>query len=393
MAMKKPRQASMGPRLVPLCTKGSATYRWYIRYQDPARGKRDISTGCPVEDRAGAERALAEFILEQQAAAIAAENSKPDAASRRTEIMTCGQVLSIYMEQHAGTTAAPQRIGWAIQSMAPFWADVRVSDIKGELCRQYLASRKKRQRIPDTDPPRYRTVPVSAATVRRELATLAAALGYCHREGYLLSVPAVWLPPASTPRETYLSRREVARLIRAARKDRRSARHLSLFILVAFYTGRRKEAILSLQWAPNLQGGWVDLDKGVIDFRPVGRAETAKKRGRLEVPDRLLRFLHYTRRRTKTHVFEYGPHNRHVKDLKRSFASAAKAAGLDPDVVTPHTLRHTCISYLAQSGVSLFDACGWVDVTMETAKRVYAHHDGRHDRVRDLLGKGGRGRK
>lgn len=247
--------------------------------------------------------------------------------------------------------------------------------------------------IPESHPARYRSVAVSPATVRRELSTLAAALAYCQREGHLLEAPTVWRPPASAPREAYLSRQEVARLIRAARKDARSGRHLALFILLAYYTGRRKEAILTLQWAPNSDGGHVDLEKGVIDFRPTGRVETAKRRGRLEIPDRLLRFLRHARRRTRTHLSEYGPHNRPIRDVKRSFASAARAAGLAPEIVTPHTLRHTCISHLAQAGVPLFDACQWVDVTMETAERVYAHSDGRHDRVRNALGQGGRMRR
>lgn len=381
----------MGPRLVPICTTGSTAHRWYIRFQDPVKGKRDISTGCTIGDRAGAELALAKFIF--QHAATTVENEMAAVRAKRSDAVTCGQVLTIYAEQHATTTADPQRIGWAIQALLPFWADILVSEVRGETCRRYLETRKKRERIPESHPARYRSVAVSPATVRRELSTLAAALAYCQREGHLLEAPTVWRPPASAPREAYLSRQEVARLIRAARKDARSGRHLALFILLAYYTGRRKEAILTLQWAPNSEGGHVDLEKGVIDFRPTGRVETAKRRGRLEIPDRLLRFLRHARRRTRTHLFEYGPHNRPIRDVKRSFASAARAAGLAPEIVTPHILRHTCISHLAQAGVPLFDACQWVDVTMETAERVYAHNDGRHDRVRNALGQGGRMRR
>ncbi|MGQ3049871.1 tyrosine-type recombinase/integrase [Niveispirillum sp.] len=197
----------------------------------------------------------------------------------------------------------------------------------------------------------------------------------------------------SPPREVYLTRSEVARLIRAARRDARVRRHLPLFILLGFYTGRRKEAILGLQWQPNPDGGYVDLETGYIDFRPQGRAETAKRRGRLRAPERLLRFLRYARRRTNTHVLEYGPLREPVRDVKRSFASAAANAGLDPARVTPHVLRHTCVSHLAQSGLPLWEACAWVDVTVETGEKVYAHHDGRNDRVRDLLDKGGRARQ
>ena len=57
---------------------------------------------------------------------------------------------------------------------------------------------------------------------------------------------------------------------------------------------------------------------------------------------------------------------------------AVKAAGLDPDVVTPHVLRHTAITHLVQSGIDL-----------PTVKRIsghktlsmverYAHANGEH---------------
>lgn len=384
----RPAAAGSTPKLVPVCSTGSTNWRWSIRWKEGGR-KREVATGCLLEDRADAEAVLAAFLTKRAEEAAAAPPGGPQPA----HMMTCGQVLTIYSREHAPSAADPERIGYAVQALAPYWAELPVSDVKGEACRRYLASRTKRRRIPGSAPPTYEDVPVSPATVRRELATLAAALAHCHREGYLQSAPSVWLPPMSAPREVYLSRSEVARLIRAARRDPRAKRHLPLFILIGFYCGRRKESVLSLQWQPNRTGGWVDLDNGVIDFRPQGRAETSKRRGRLRVPSRLLRFLRYARRRTDRYVLEYGPERKPVLDVKRSFASAARNAGMDPARVTPHVLRHTCLTHLAQSGLPLWEACAWVDVTVETGEKVYAHHDDRHDRARDLLDRGGRGRR
>lgn len=392
MATKKPKQpqaastVASSPHLVPILSPGSVTWRWSIRWREDGR-KREKATGLPVEDRAGAERILAEFLLEWSAR----QNAAPGSAMRPDK-MTCGQVLTIYAQEHVPTTAAPERIGWAMKALSFYWSNVLVSDVRGETCRRYAASRVTTRRIPGTA--EHQTVPIAAATIRRELGVLAAALGYCAKEGHITAAaPKVWLPEAPPPRETHLSRSEVAALIRAARQDRRTRWHLPLFVLVGYYTGRRKDAILSLQWSPNAEGGFVDLKSGFIDFRPAGRAETAKRRGKLQVPERLLRFLRYARQRTERYVFEYGvPSNRRrVQDVKRGFATAAAAAGLDPKLVTPHVLRHTCLSYLANSGVPMFQAAAWVDVTMDTAERVYIHHDGRHDDVRDLLDRGGRG--
>lgn len=71
----------------------------------------------------------------------------------------------------------------------------------------------------------------------------------------------------------------------AARKDKRSRLHLPLFILLALYTGARKEAILSLRWPQ------VDLQRNLIDFNPPGRERTSKGRPIIPIPRRLMTFL------------------------------------------------------------------------------------------------------
>ncbi len=43
----------------------------------------------------------------------------------------------------------------------------------------------------------------------------------------------------------------------------------------------------------------------------------------------------------------------HRTQMRRPFRRAAIRAGLDPDVVTPHVMRHTAITRLVQAGVDL----------------------------------------
>ena len=66
---------------------------------------------------------------------------------------------------------------------------------------------------------------------------------------------------------------------------------MPLFILLGLYTGRRKEAILSLRWPQ------VDLEAALIDFEIAGRKRTNKKRGKVPIPARLLPHLIRARRR------------------------------------------------------------------------------------------------
>jgi len=94
---------------------------------------------------------------------------------------------------------------------------------------------------------------------------------------------AVWLPDRPEPRDVWLTRSEFARLLWAALKAPKARGHLPLFLLLAIYTGRRKEAILSLRWAN------VDLVNGTIDFRRSGQSETNKKRGTVSVSRQVAR--------------------------------------------------------------------------------------------------------
>ena len=62
-----------------------------------------------------------------------------------------------------------------------------------------------------------------------------------------------------------------------------------------------------------------------------------------------------------------------VRKINKAFRSAREAAGLGPDVV-PHTLRHTCATWLAQSGVPVWEAAGFMGMTAEMFERGYGHH-------------------
>ena len=42
--------------------------------------------------------------------------------------------------------------------------------------------------------------------------------------------------------------------------------------------------------------------------------------------------------------------------------------------VTPHILRHTCATWLMQSGVDLWDAEGFLGMTVKQLEETYGHH-------------------
>jgi integrase len=56
----------------------------------------------------------------------------------------------------------------------------------------------------------------------------------------------------------------------------------------------------------------------------------------------------------------------------RAWATARARAGLDD--VTPHTLKHTAVTWAMQKGVDKWQAAGFFGTTYETLERNYAHH-------------------
>jgi integrase len=201
-------------------------------------------------------------------------------------------------------------------------------------------------------------------TVRRELGSLRAAINHAFSEGRLTRTVAVALPERPPSRDM-LTRQEAAQLIRATRTPQARS-YMPLFILLGIYTGRRKEAILSLRWPQ------VDLNSKLINFDNPGREVTNKKRGKVRIPDRLLPHLIRARRRGSDLGYVIHDHGKRVGDIKKGFGAACKRACLED--VSPHTLRHTAATWLMKAGVPIWEASGFLSMREETLIRVYAHH-------------------
>lgn len=322
-------------------------------------GRHDISTG--TRDRRAAEIALANY--------IATRDRRAGGPAAPHEI-TVSEVLARYGDEHAPHAADPARIGYAIEALDRQLGGLPVDAISGAVCRRYAADRvTPARRDPETkEVLEWR--PVSDGTIRRELGTLRAALEYCRREGYLTWAPAVVLPQRPPARDRWLTRSEAARLLNAARRSKRG-RHLTRFILIGLYTGTRKDAILRLQWGPNLQGGWIDLEQGLLYRRGAGQAETGKRQTTATIPRRLYRHLRRWAREGGRFVVSEGDGNR-IGSIRTAWARVVREAGLDG--VTPHVLRHTAITWAMQRGAQKWDLAGFFGVSMETLERVYAHH-------------------
>ncbi len=325
-------QRAKGPRLFLRKRRGRSPV-WVIK----DTGERERSTG--TDDRGQAEKALADYIDEKHRARgpVSPEN------------LTIADALAVYAEEHAPTVAAPERLGYAISALLPFWGPLPVAAVKGATCRRYAADRG-----------------VSAGTIRRELNCLGAALAYCEREGYLIAAPKVTLPPKPETSQRAMTRDEVARLIRAARSL--GHRHIARFILIAIYTGTRRSAILALRMSgPSAVGGWFDLEAGLLYRKGEGERSTRKRRTPARLPRQLLA---HARRWRSTWAIEW--RGARVASIKTGWHKVVDAADLGWRP-TPHTLKHTAITWAIQRGASIPDAAGFFATSADTIERTYWH--------------------
>jgi integrase len=199
-------------------------------------------------------------------------------------------------------------------------------------------------------------------------------------------------PPASEARLRFLTRSEVARLLLAAlgwdqsgkRNRKRINRRLARFVLIAVYTGTRRDRVLRLQWIENLEGGWVDLERGMLHRRARAEQETKKRAPSVPLGNRLLAHLRRWRRLTTRHVIERN--GRPIEGLFNSWERIARDAGLNhdgqdaADRVVPHTLRHTCVSWMLAEGRTVFQVGKYVGMLPTMVERVYGHIDDEQQR-------------
>lgn len=344
---------NLGPRLELIPGRPSYYVAWYERGRKQRR-----STG--TSDRRTAEAVLAAFLRERELA------EQPPGPAEPGDYLIAS-ALDLYGTIHAPTRADPQRIAHALIPLVEYWGDKTVSAITRQACRGY---EKWRQRAP--------------ATVRRELVTLKAALNFAFQEGRLSRVPHVELPAKPNGKDRWLTHSEAAALLNAARDSYKNVRlYLPLYILIGLYTGARPGAILSLRWPQ------VDFEAGRINFKVAGTRQTNKRKPQPQpIPRRLMTFLRLAKRRGTDLGFVVHDSGQRIKDIgggwdgnpdkvgHGSFGSACKRAGLAG--VSPHTLRHTCGTWMAQRGVPLHDIGGWLGHTDFRTTLLYAHHHPDH---------------
>lgn len=227
------------------------------------------------------------------------------------------------LDKEGRSVATTMKYTW--KALEPRFGRIEGEAVSVADCRAYTADRRKQGRMD--------------GSIHTELGHLRSVLVWAQKHGLIARAPHVERPRKPDPKEGYLTREEVARLIEAS-----SAQHIKNAIHLMIGTGARNEAALQLTWDR------VNFDTGMIQLR--NPFDTARRKGRAIVPmnGTLIAVLQTAKEYALTpYVIEWagGP----VKSIKKGMKTAGAAIGR-PDA-SPHMLRHSAAVWLAEDGHSM----------------------------------------
>jgi integrase len=330
---------------------------------------REVSTGYGSGRQREAEEAFSRYLSEKY---------RTDWKDGDPAKIPLADVLTLYAEEVAPGHAHPELVGYHLPPLIEHF-NGSCWDVTQSTCRAYVRAREKGlggRRA------------VKAATARRELETMGAALMYAYKARKISKPVFVHLPEKAPPKERWLTRSEASRLVAGAlgfkaikfdqagkptkwKRTGAPSYHVARFILIALYTGTRHEAVLRLRWGVNSAGGWFDLENGVLYRKGQGEQETRKRRPPAPIHDDLMPHLRRWRALTEIGPCEF--EGRLTLRQKTGWSRARENAGLGPDV-TPHTLKHTCATWMLQQGVSIWEVAGYLGTSEAVIRSTYGHH-------------------
>ncbi len=322
-------------------------------------GGKETSTGCGKGDLEDAECFFEAYLKAKHDPRAGRRNGDPNAVK-------VADAISVYWTEHAQKLSRPEAIRKRLDNLLEFFGLHVVGDLTGTLQRRFVEDRG------------------SESAARRELEDLAAAINYHLRDkvGGAIQQFRPVLPDAPEARDRWLTRSEAANLIwtawRARKRNRGGSpgpytgKHVARFILVALYSGTRSGAICGAALMPTIGRGYVDLDKGIFVRKGLGVRETNKRQPTVDISPRLLAHMRrWQRLGISNHsVIEW--QGKPVLRVTKAFESIRIDAELSD--VSPHTLRHTSITWYLRAGVAISDVADYCGVSEAIIRRHYKHH-------------------
>ena len=244
---------------------------------------------------------------------------------------TVGELWAAYRADRIADGKIARNFDDAWRPLAPRFSPLPVDAITADVCRDYA-----RDRIAQG---------VHQGSVWTELTRLRSCINWAVKRRVIpYPAPYVWIPSKPAPKQRVLDPAEVIALL-----DNAVMPHVRLFILLAITTGARSSALLELTWDR------VDFDAGTLDLRTLETSnpllKTVRKHRAVVPMSAAARAALQEAKAGSLSNYVIDWDGEPIKKIRKGFAEACRRAGLTD--VTPHTLRHSCASWLASDGVEM----------------------------------------
>lgn len=275
--------------------------KWAVSFiEDGQRVRRSLGT----DDLTEAKRKLPTFLRQA-------------AIPRDISVKT---LWDAYREDRAGRRIA-ENMAFSGKAIIPELGHIRPDDVTVKMCRAYAERRKKQGR--------------SQGTIWTELNHLRIVMSWALKQRLIARPVFIELPSKPAPKDRRLTAAEVRRLLDAAQPH-----HIKVAIALMATTGARSGAVLDLTWDR------VDFERGLVAY---ALNDGLTRKGRATVPmNRTLRPILLEAKKAAMTDFVVEWAGKKVASIKRGFAASVERAGLSN--VTPHIIRHTAASLMAESG-------------------------------------------
>lgn len=254
-----------------------------------------------------------------------------------------------YLKDRDGRSIA-ETMKYTGKAILPHFGALRPDQITVDHSRDYISKRRKAD--------------IKDGSIWTELGHLRSVLNWAFKHGMIDRSPAIERPPKPAPKERYLTRAEIDRLLSVKCEP-----HIRLAMILMLSTAARVGAILELTWDR------VDMERGQINLR-AGDTQTRKGRAVVPINAGLRAALQEARRAALSdYVIEWG--GGPVKSIRKGIVNAAERAEV-PNV-SPHVFRHTAAVHMAEAGVPMSEISQYLGHSnVQITERVYARYSPDH---------------
>lgn len=259
--------------------------------------------------------------------------------------------------------------------LIPFFGTTPLSKISGFDIERYKKFRLEQpaQRGKTKDGTAVYGGPTKPGTINRELAALSHLFNKAIEWEWIDRRPAkIRRYKEGSGRIIYLTIDQMEALIESAKQDQNA--QIYPFIVIGLETSMRLMEILTIRREH------VDLKQLTI-YIPKAKGGAREQPITQHLAKFLEGYMEGLQKGTPWLFPSPGAKEGHTMEIRKPFRRVVEAAGMNPDEVVRHTLRHTAITHLVQAGVDL-----------PTVKRIsghktllmverYAHQNGEHIRT------------